>query len=61
MKTVERIMMKLIIIHVLFLCATQVFLKVEDRMIHLSKLSQYEGVNKNTDTNMMETMKILLE
>lgn len=55
MKTVERILIKLIIIQVIFLCVTQVAFRFENRMIQLSKLSQYEGVNKNNYTKVIET------
>lgn len=55
MKTVERILIKIIIIQVIFLCVTQVAFRFEDRMIQLSKLSQYEGVNKNNYTKVIET------
>jgi hypothetical protein len=61
MKIVERIIIKLIIIQVIFLCTIQIFLSFEDHMIQLSKLSQYEGVNSNNYTKVIETFEGISE
>lgn len=55
MKTVERIIIKLIIIHVIFLFLIQVYLSFENNFMQLSKLSQYEGVNSDNYTKIIET------
>ena len=55
MKTVERIIIKLIIIQVIFLFLIQVFFSFENHTVKLSKLSQYEGVNSNNYTKIIET------
>ncbi|MFJ8245317.1 YpfB family protein [Peribacillus asahii] len=57
MKAVERIIVKLIIIQALFLGLVQVLLSLEDHMIPLTKLSQYEGVNSNNYTKIIETFE----
>ncbi|RID89255.1 hypothetical protein D1953_01425 [Peribacillus asahii] len=57
MKAVERIIVKLIIIQALFLGFVQVLLSLEDNMIPLTKLSQYEGVNSNNYTKIIETFE----
>ncbi|AZV44160.1 YpfB family protein [Peribacillus asahii] len=57
MKAVERIIVKLIIIQALFLGLVQVLLSLEDNMIPLTKLSQYEGVNSNNYTKIIETFE----
>ena len=57
MKTVERIIIKLIIIQVIFLFLIQVFLSFENHVVQLSKLSQYEGVNSNNYTKIIETFE----
>ena len=61
MKTVERIIIKLIIIQVLFLILIQAFLSFEQQEVQLSKLSQYEGVNSNNYTKIIETFDGLSE
>lgn len=55
MKTVERIIIKLIIIQFIFLFLIQFFLSFENHTMQLSKLSQYEGVNRNNYTKIIET------
>lgn len=55
MKTVERIIIKLIIIQVIFLFLVQIFYSFDHHIVQLSKLSQYEGVNSNNYTKIIET------
>jgi Family of unknown function (DUF5359) len=57
MKTVERIIIKLIIIQLICLFLIQVFLSFENQVVPLSKLVQYEGVNSNNYTKVIETFK----
>lgn len=61
MKTVERIIIKLIIIQVVFLLLIQAFLSFEHKNVQLSKLSQFEGVNSNNYTKIIETFEGLSE
>lgn len=56
MKTVERIIMKVIVIQMIFLFLIQIFLRFENHSVQLSKLSQYEGVNSNNYTKIIETL-----
>lgn len=55
MKTVERIIIKLIVIQLTFLLLIQVLLSFENHVVQLSKLSEYEGVNRNNYTKIIET------
>nr|WP_108671107.1 DUF5359 family protein [Peribacillus acanthi] len=56
MKTFERILIKIIVIQFLFLLFFQLFFHKEDSFLELKKLAQYEGVNKDNYTNVLETM-----
>lgn len=55
MKTVERIIIKIIIIQVIFLFFIQIYLSFDNHLVQLTKLSQYEGVNRNNYTKIIET------
>lgn len=57
MKEIERIIVKLIIIQALFLGLVQVLLSLDHQNIPLTKLSQYEGVNSNNYTKIIETFE----
>jgi hypothetical protein len=61
MKTVERIIIKLIIIQAVFLFLIQIFLSFENHVVQLSKLSEYEGVNRNNYTKIIETFEDISE
>ncbi|MFX3624755.1 MAG: DUF5359 family protein [Ectobacillus sp.] len=55
MKNVERILIKLAIIQLLFLLLGQALLTQEHFARHLSKVVYYEGVTKGVVTNVLET------
>ncbi|MFJ7975276.1 YpfB family protein [Peribacillus sp. JNUCC 23] len=55
MKTVERFIIKLIWIQLIFLLACQLFLNREDTFVQFKKLARYEGVNSNNYTKVIET------
>lgn len=55
MKHIERILMKLLIIHFILLLIGQIFLQHDEMRPLLSKVVQYEGVGKMTITEWMET------
>lgn len=58
MKTVERVILKIILIQIIFLFITQIFLNFGEHVIPLTKLAQYEGVNSHNYTKIMETFKL---
>jgi len=55
MKHIERILMKLLIIHFILLIIGQFFLKHDEVRPHLSKVIRYEGVGKITVQEWLET------
>lgn len=55
MKTIERIIIKLILIQVLCLLAFQLIFHREDSFLEVKKLAQYEGVTKNNYMKIIET------
>jgi hypothetical protein len=55
MKTIERIIIKLILIQFICLLAFQAVFHREDSFLELKKLAQYEGVTKNNYTKIIET------
>ncbi|WP_235179027.1 YpfB family protein [Bacillus cihuensis] len=59
LKTVERIIIKLIWIQLIFLLVFQLFLNREESFGQLKKLAQYEGVNSNNYTKVIETFEDL--
>jgi hypothetical protein len=59
LKTVERIIIKLILLQCIFLVAFQFFLSREDVFMEFTKLAQYEGVTNNNYTKIMETFNAM--
>ncbi|MBY0122570.1 YpfB family protein [Bacillus sp. S/N-304-OC-R1] len=57
MKSIERILMKIVIIQFLFLFITQIFFHKFDIFPELKQLTQYEGVTDNNFTEFLETFK----
>jgi hypothetical protein len=55
MKMIERIMIKIAIIQFIFLLLSQIILHQLDAFPQLKQLTKYEGVNKNTYTEILET------
>ncbi|WP_312859678.1 YpfB family protein [Peribacillus huizhouensis] len=55
----ERIIIKLIWIQLIFLLVFQLFLNREESFGQLKKLAQYEGVNSNNYTKVIETFEDL--
>lgn len=55
MKTIERILMKVIIIQFIFLFLAQLFFHQLDIFPQLEQLTKYEGVNENTFTEILQT------
>lgn len=55
MKRVERIIIKLLLIHLFLLIIAQIFLKQDDVRPFLSKAIRYEGVGNMTITEWVET------
>ena len=54
-KTMERILIKVIVVQFIFLLFSQFFLHVFDLMPELKQITQYEGVSKNSYTKIIET------
>lgn len=57
MKTVERIILKLIIVQFVFLLITQFFFHHMDAFPELTQLTQYEGVTDQNFTELLETFR----
>lgn len=57
MKSVERILMKIVVIQCLFLLITQLFFHKWNAFPELKELSQYEGVTENNFTQLLETFR----
>jgi hypothetical protein len=55
MKTVERVLIKIVIIQFIFLLLSQAILHQLDVFPQLKQITKYEGVNKNTYTEILET------
>jgi hypothetical protein len=55
MKTVERVLIKIVIIQFIFLLLSQVILHQLDVFPQIKQITKYEGVNKNTYTEILET------
>ncbi|PLS16368.1 hypothetical protein CVD28_18045 [Bacillus sp. M6-12] len=55
MKTVERIIIKLIIIQAICLLFFQFLFHREDSFLELKKMAQYEGVHTDNYTKVIET------
>ena len=56
MKTIERVLIKIAIIQLLFLLLTQCFLHCFPEFPKLKQITKYEGVNKYFDIKITETM-----
>lgn len=57
MKTIERIILKLIIVQFIFLLITQLFFHHMNAFPELKQLTQYEGVTEKNFTELLETFK----
>ncbi len=57
MEKIERLLMKLIIVQFLFLLIAQFFLHQLDLLPEIKELTKYEGVNENTMTDILQTLK----
>jgi Family of unknown function (DUF5359) len=57
MKTVERILIKLIVIQFIFLVSAQLFFHKLNIFPELKQITQYEGVSKNNFTEIIETFQ----
>ncbi|KEZ50740.1 MULTISPECIES: DUF5359 family protein [Metabacillus] len=57
MKRAERILFKLIMIHLILLLCAQAALTNPGLQPHISRVVQYEGVNKLTISEWLETFK----
>lgn len=58
MQKIERILMKLIIVQFIFLLLSQLFFHQLDVLPQLHKITKYEGVNKNTFTEILQTFTV---
>lgn len=57
LKTVERILIKAVIIQFLFLLLSQLFFHTLDVFPQFKQITKYEGVNKITYTQIIEAFK----
>ncbi|WP_066313881.1 DUF5359 family protein [Bacillus sp. FJAT-29814] len=57
MKIMERLLIKVIIIQLLFLLFSQFFFHQLDVWPELNQLTKYEGVNENTLTEILQTFQ----
>ena len=57
MKSIERILLKIVIIQFLFLFITQIFFHKFNIFPELKQLTQYEGVTDNNFTEFLETFR----
>lgn len=57
MKSIERILIKIVVIQFSFLLITQLFFHKWNAFPELKELSQYEGVTENNFTQLLETFK----
>lgn len=55
MQRIERIILKIIVIQLIFLIVSQLLLHQLDFIPELERLSQYEGVTDQNFTNFLET------
>ncbi|WP_019154321.1 YpfB family protein [Robertmurraya massiliosenegalensis] len=55
MKTIERIIIKMIVVQFLFLLVTQVFLHRWNVLPELKEITQYEGVTDTNFSDLLET------
>lgn len=59
MKTIERIIIKIILFQFVCLFLVQLLLSFDTQFFHLTKLAQYEGVSNNNYTKVVETFENL--
>ncbi|PLT34857.1 YpfB family protein [Bacillus sp. V5-8f] len=59
MKTIERMIIKLVIIQAISLLAFQALFHREDSFLELKRMAQYEGVTKNNYNKIIETFNSL--
>jgi Family of unknown function (DUF5359) len=57
MKTVERLLIKLVIVQFIFLFLSQLLLHQMDIFPQIKHLTKYEGVNENTLTEILQTFQ----
>lgn len=57
MKSMERILIKIVIIQFIFLFVTQMFFHKLNIFPELKQLTQYEGVTDNNFTELLETFR----
>jgi hypothetical protein len=57
MKTVERLLIKLVIVQFIFLFLSQLLLHQIDIFPQIKHLTKYEGVNENTLTEILQTFQ----
>lgn len=57
MKRVEQILIKIIIIQFIFLFLSQLFFQQWDVFPEIKQLTKYEGVNKNSTTEFLQTFR----
>ncbi|PLS02109.1 hypothetical protein CVD27_21420 [Neobacillus cucumis] len=55
MKTVERILIKVVIVQFIFLFISQILFHQMDILPQVKHLARYEGVNENTLTEILQT------
>lgn len=56
MNTVERVIMKIVVIQFVLLLLSQIIFHQLDAFPQLKKITKYEGVTKNTSTKIVETI-----
>ena len=57
MRKIERLILKLVIIQFLFLLFFQAFFHNGDSFLELKQLTEYEGVNRDSHTQIIEVMQ----
>lgn len=57
MERAEKFLFKLVIVQFLFLILTQIFFHQLNFLPEVKQLTKYEGVTKNTMTDILETLK----
>ncbi|MCM3566769.1 YpfB family protein [Neobacillus mesonae] len=57
MEKFERLLIKLIIVQFIFLCLAQFLFHQLDLLPSIKELTKYEGVNENTITDILQTLK----
>ncbi|MBL4954118.1 YpfB family protein [Neobacillus sp. YIM B02564] len=57
MERAEKFLFKLVIVQFLFLILTQIFFHQLNFLPEVKQLTKYEGVTKNTITDILETLK----